>query len=523
MNETSPTRYYNDGPNHPRTPLAARAEKAYREWFAKTAADVPRWTKPNETAFAAFMRDRTVARRRAVVGTDHGACLFRPGHEIEASKHRGRAQAVCIAIEGWEHFAAAGFDVHTIRTVAMQGWNRRVDRWSKTLLRPEQIELPPRPHEDIDVETQETLDAIKESLEITDDKLPRDADIRPRSLRRLIDRYPALRRPIIHGLLRVGETMNVIAPPKAGKSWLASDMALAVATGQPWLDRFPTERGDVLIIDNELHPTTSAQRIPLVMEARGIEPASVVDHLFVSNLRGNLKDITSLGRYFDHVYEQRFRLIVIDAFYRMLPSEADENDNAAMAGVYNTIDRYAEMLGSAFVLVHHTSKGNQSYKSITDVGAGAGSQARATDSHLVLRPHEENDAIVLDAAVRSWPPTEPIGLRWNFPIWTPDDTLNTDKLRSDGRRRRNKETPEAPTEPEWDAQRFAEAFLDDEPKTADDILAKAKTGKLSGRRAQRLLGQAETAGIAHRWKFASNEKHKFATKPQPKRTAGKKS
>jgi len=46
--------------------------------------------------------------------------------------------------------------------------------------------------------------------------------------------------------------MNVIAPPKVGKSWLASDMALAVATGRPWLDRFPTEASDVLIIDNEL-------------------------------------------------------------------------------------------------------------------------------------------------------------------------------------------------------------------------------------------------------------------------------
>ncbi|MGB7323897.1 MAG: AAA family ATPase, partial [Rubripirellula sp.] len=301
-------------------------------------------------------------------------------------------------------------------------------------------------------------------------------------------------------------------PSKVGKSWLASDMALAVATGRPWLDRFATERGDVLIIDNELHPTTSAQRIPLVMNARGIEPASVSDHLFVSNLRGNLKDIRSLGEYFDHVYEDRFKMIVIDAFYRMLPSDADENDNAAMAGVYNIIDRYAEMLGSAFVLVHHTSKGNQSYKSITDVGAGAGSQARATDSHLVLRPHEEDGAIVLDAAVRSWPPTEPIGLRWNFPVWTPDDALDPDKLRNDGRRRRTKQKPEAAPETVWDAQRFAEAYLEPEPKTVDEILADTKAGDLSGRQAQRLLSQAETAGIAHRWKFASNEKHKFATK-----------
>lgn len=52
--------------------------------------------------------------------------------------------------------------------------------------------------------------------------------------------------------------MNVIAPPKVGKSWLASDKALAAATGRPWLDRYQTEAADVLIIDNELHPHTTA-------------------------------------------------------------------------------------------------------------------------------------------------------------------------------------------------------------------------------------------------------------------------
>lgn len=512
-NQSKPTRIYNDGPNHPRTPLAAEAEKAYRDWFARTAADVPAWHEPAIALFDSYMHARSVAREKAVVGADHGVCVFRPRHEIEASKTRGRDQAVWIAIEGWRHFAAAGFHPDDIRGVAMRGWNTRVQQWSRSLIRPDQIELPPRPHADIDPQTQDTLDAIREASQITDDKLPADANIHARSLRRLIDRFPTLRRPIIHGLLRAGETMNVIAPPKIGKSWLASDMALAVATGRPWLDRFDTECGDVLIIDNELHPTTSEQRIPLVMNARGIEPASVVDHLFVSNLRGNLKDIQSLGRYFDHVYEQRFKLVIIDAFYRMLAAGADENDNAAMANIYNTIDGYANTLGSAFVLVHHTSKGNQSFKSITDEGAGAGSQARATDTHLVLRPHEEDDAIVLDAAVRSWPPADPFGLRWNFPVWTPDATLKTDKIRNDGRQRRAKK--EKPEKPVWDADSFTEAFVTEKPQTTVVIKAAAKADDVSGRRTQSLLEEAEAAGIIHRWRFGSNRKHQFATTPKP--------
>lgn len=231
--------------------------------------------------------------------------MFRPDHPIEASKARGQAQAVWIAIEGWRHFSCEGFDTQTIRTVAMSGWNARVQRWGKDLLRPDRIFVPPRPHEDLDANVQDRLDEIRQSWDLTCDTLPRAADIRPRSLRRLLDRYLLLKPPIIHGLLRAGETMNVIAPPKVGKSWLANDMALAVTTGRPWLDRFETERGDMLIIDNELHPTTSAHRIPKVMAARGITDADVSDHLFVSNLRGNLKDIRSLGAYFDHVESPR--------------------------------------------------------------------------------------------------------------------------------------------------------------------------------------------------------------------------
>ena len=48
---------------------------------------------------------------------------------------------------------------------------------------------------------------------------------------KLAEMYPRLRPVLIHGFLRIGETMNIIAPPKTGKSWLVTDLALAVASG----------------------------------------------------------------------------------------------------------------------------------------------------------------------------------------------------------------------------------------------------------------------------------------------------
>jgi len=78
-----------------------------------------------------------------------------------------------------------------------------------------------------------------------------------------------------------------------------------------------------------------------------------------------------------------------------------------VAGLYNLLDSYADALGAAFSLVHHSSKGNHSGKNVTDVGAGAGAQSRAADTHLVLRPHESDSAVVVEAAVRSWAPVSP--------------------------------------------------------------------------------------------------------------------
>jgi len=88
--------------------------------------------------------------------------------------------------------------------------------------------------------------------------------------------------------------------------------------------------------------------------------------------------------------------------------------------LYNRIDAYAAHLQAAWVNIHHTSKGDQSGKSVTDVGSGAGSQSRAADTHVILRPHEDEGVSVIEAAVRSFPPVAPIAVRWDFPLWVLD-------------------------------------------------------------------------------------------------------
>jgi hypothetical protein len=351
-----------------------------------------------------------------------------------------------------------------------------------------------------------------------------DNSIKPRfkTIRELVTDYPRLRPPVIHGLLREAETMNIIAPTKRCKSWLVGDLALALATGRLWMGQFPTERGDVLILDNELHRETTAYRIPKIAEARGIPRSEYGDHVCVDNLRGRLLNIHGLPAYLSGIEPGQFKVIVLDALYRFWPPEASENDNAAVAGFYNIIDSLAGRLNCCFVLIHHTSKGSQAGKSITDIGAGAGAISRAADCHLTLIAHEADTTkfpvVVLDAGPRTWPPVEPVCLRFAWPIWTPAPELDPTALKPDRPRRRKTETanetePATPTDPTLE---FAGKYISARPATRATILDAAMQDGLSENRGKKLLAAAEGRKLAFRWKSGSTLPVEFANVEQPK-------
>ena len=341
----------------------------------------------------------------------------------------------------------------------------------------------------------------------------RSERLRPVSAGQLLADHSEMRPAVIDGLLRLGETANIIAAPKMGKSWLTLDLVLSVATGRRWLGTFDVVAGPVLLIDNELHPETLAKRLPAVAEARGIRPADIADKIQVITLRGRLRDLLALESDLRSITPGAFKLIVLDAFYRFLPAGTDENDNAAMAQLYNCVDRIAERLGCAVVLIHHASKGNQSGRGVTDVGSGAGAQSRAVDAHIVLRPHEDDGAVVLDAAVRSWPQVAPVGLRWEFPIFQVDPGLDTTQLRRESGRR-GKADPDKPTSTALDSAGFAAKFLTDKPIPKSSILDRVRGDGFSERQAKSMLERAESEGHAHRYKLDKFNRVGFATVPQ---------
>ncbi|GEM_PF-6818165 len=227
-----------------------------------------------------------------------------------------------------------------------------------------------------------------------------------------------MREIIIDGYVRRGEVLNIIASTKIGKSWLALYLLFSVATGRNWLGR-QTKKGRVLLLDNELHDETIQNRMRSVADAMGISEDEDRDMFEYLDLRGVAVGIGEIEQQLSRFEPGEFTLIVLDAKYRYFCNGLQENSNDDQTTFHNQIDQLAKRLDCVIALIHHSSKGDQGGKAVTDVGSGGGSQSRATDCHVVIRPHDESPELaVLDAALRSFPKVEPISIRWEFPLWS---------------------------------------------------------------------------------------------------------
>lgn len=324
--------------------------------------------------------------------------------------------------------------------------------------------------------------------------------------------------PIIDGLLRKAEILTLVAASKAGKSWLTMNMIVSVATGADWL-RFPTEQSRVLLIDNELKPNTILYRLEKVAEARCVSIDDLKDRVDVISLRGNLAPLSSVGEWVSRI--TGYDLIVLDAAYRFAEDGEDENGNSDMVRRYNLLDRFAAITGAAFVVVDHSSKGSQTNKAITDVGAGAGAKSRATDTHLVLRPHKEPGCFTVEGVTRTFIAPEASVWRFDFPVWVEMRELDPGDMPGKvGRPAKDAPPPKPKPEP-WTVARFVDEVmagfdLHHKPPTRAQLeLAADGFEGLSKSQAHTLLKAGLTEGRVHEWVGGGNVQRRYSTHPEP--------
>jgi hypothetical protein len=323
---------------------------------------------------------------------------------------------------------------------------------------------------------------------------------------------PELPEPVIEGFGRAGNVLGIVSGSKRGKTWTAHGIALCVASGEPWLGKFPVKRGRVLIIDTELHKGGLVDRLNRITQAMSLRSEQWEPYLDLIPLRGVGATVETLAAWSYEVEPDRYTLIIIDALYKLWPKGLDENGNADVAFLMGRIECVARETGAMILVIHHAPKGNTSGRSAIDMGTGAGSFARSVDGLIGFREHENPAKTVMEAEVRYFAKPDPLCLDWDFPRWRIDPNGDPSKLKRPNRGGRppKGDTPPKPEPKVWTPEAFGGEFIGSTPKPKELILARATAGGMTEREAARLLLLAEDKGLAHRHKIPGDLKAHYA-------------
>jgi hypothetical protein len=162
---------------------------------------------------------------------------------------------------------------------------------------------------------------------------------------------------LISGVIPKGANGIIAGWPKAGKSILAEDALLALATGTPWLGFKVPQRVKCALISREDYPGMTAQR--LLRLWRGTDRKADVEGWLWLNTRWQtptflLEDDAAVNQLIAELKTEAVEFACFDVFRTM--HSQDENDNTEMQRMLNQLNRIQAEAGCAIALVHHLSK-----------------------------------------------------------------------------------------------------------------------------------------------------------------------
>lgn len=193
--------------------------------------------------------------------------------------------------------------------------------------------------------------------------------------------------------------------PKTCKTWIAAELALAVASGAAAFGRYPVrDPGSVLFFGAEDSQQALRTRFEGIAGRRGVALSNAALFLLdVAQLR--LDEPGQVERLAATIAARQPRLLVLDPFVRL--ARIDENSAAEVSAVLGALRDLQRAHGVAILLVHHARKAAGS--SPTQAFRGSGDFGAWGDSNLhVSRRATE---LVLRLEHRSAAAPEPLRLR----------------------------------------------------------------------------------------------------------------
>lgn len=208
----------------------------------------------------------------------------------------------------------------------------------------------------------------------------------------------------------IPEGLTLLAgAPKMGKSWLALDLCLAVASGGMALGAVPVERGTALYLSLEDGERRLRERVRLL---NGLAPTPSTFH-YATRIAVPLSIFLT-------TYVERYpsvRLIVVDTLGRVRPPGQRNGDRYGEDyRLMASLQRFALDHRLALLVVHHTRKAKSSESDFVDDVSGTHGLAGAADVVMILRrPRGEPDGQLLVTA-RDFEEAD-LNLRRAGPAW----------------------------------------------------------------------------------------------------------
>lgn len=165
---------------------------------------------------------------------------------------------------------------------------------------------------------------------------------------------PRDRRWLVEGVWPVAGVGVIAATPKIGKTWLAADLAVSVASGTPFAKHFPVSvSGPVLMFASEDQNHEMKDRLRGLAGQRGLALSSLSFGL-VDEPSLRLNHPKDLARFERRIRDDRPVLVVLDPLRRIF--SGNESSSDAMSAVLGQLRRIQRQYQVAIVLTHHLSK-----------------------------------------------------------------------------------------------------------------------------------------------------------------------
>jgi len=169
-----------------------------------------------------------------------------------------------------------------------------------------------------------------------------------------VEPAPAKARWLVESLWAASGVGILGGLPKCLKTWLATELSLAVASGRPALGRFQVPAaGPVLVYAAEDDLPSMRTRFQAVADARQVPlrdaPVYLVDVALL-----HLDDKAQLRALHRTVEKVRPRLLVLDPFVRI--ARVDENSAQEVSAVLGSLRALQRQHDLAVLLVHHMRK-----------------------------------------------------------------------------------------------------------------------------------------------------------------------